>query len=475
MTKRPPISSKTLDRLCAVVGPSGAIREPNEMAAYLTEWRDRWTGTTPLILRPKSTQEVADIVKICAETNTAIVPQGGNTGLVGGQIPTDTEILLSLNRLNNIRAVDNLNNSMIVEAGCILTNVQQAAAEADRLFPMSLASEGSAQIGGLLSTNAGGIHVLRYGTMRELVLGLEVVTADGQVWNDLKALRKDNTGYNLRQLFLGAEGTLGIITAASLRLFPRPRDVETVFVAIPNVSAAVKLLSLANRLSGNLASAFELIPRLGLDFVTKHVNEARDPFDEDYPWYLVIEFSSGQAQGSLRPTVETFLETAFTDNLILNGVIAQSEQQAEALWLLRERLSEVQKFEGGSLKHDIAVPVSALPDFMTRALEKVAQIVPGIRPVPFGHIGDGNVHFNLSQPKDMNTDEFFTRRDEIAMAVHDIVQTLDGSFSAEHGVGVARLGDMARYKSALDLDLMHRLKNAFDPQGIMNPGKILEH
>jgi len=462
-----------LERLCAIVGPQGAIRERGEMDKYLREWRNRWQGETELVVRPKNAEEVAEIVRVCAKSGTPIILQGGNTGLVGGQIPHRGQILLSLERMKAIRAIEALDNSLVAEAGCVLKTVQDAAVSEDRLFPLSLASEGSAQIGGLIATNAGGVHAVRYGTMGDLVLGLEVVTAQGAIWNDLKSVRKDNTGYRLCELFVGSEGTLGIITAASLRLSPLPRDVRTVFLAVPDVSAAVALLSLAQDLSGGAVSAFELVPRRGVDFVLKHVKEGRDPLETAYPWYVLAEFWASTDPGRLNAAVEKLVMTGTENSLIENGVVAESTSQAKGLWLLRDRLSEVQRLEGASLKHDVAVPIAALPSFVDQALAAVTRAIPGVRPVPFGHLGDGNLHFNLSQPCDMDADLFLSKRDEIARIVHDLVHAFGGSFSAEHGIGVARLDDMARYKSPVELDLMRRLKQALDPQGILNPGRTI--
>ncbi len=470
MTQTP--TTDTLDRLKAIVGPKGVIDDPHDMRAYTTEHRDRWVGATPLVVRPQNTDEVAAIVKVCAETQTAIVPQSGNTGLVGGQIPTGDEIVLSLNRMNAVRMIDVQNNTLTLEAGCILANVQQIAEEADRFFPLSLSSEGSAQIGGLISTNAGGNAVLRYGPMRDLVLGLEVVTPQGEIWNGLSGLRKDNTGYDLKQLFIGAEGTLGVITAATVKLFPRPTDIATAFVAVPSISAAIDLLQLAQKETGNQVSAFEIIPRIGLDFLMQHMT-MRDPLTAPYDWYILMEVGTSQSQGQARAAIEHLIAHALEKAWVLDGTIAESEKQRGDLWALRESLSEVQKFEGLSLKHDVSVPISALPVFMARALTAVEDMVPGIRPVPFGHIGDGNIHFNLSQPTDMDRATFDAKHDSLAACVHDIVTDLKGSISAEHGIGVAKRGELTTRKSAVALDIMRSVKAALDPQGIMNPGKLL--
>jgi len=472
MTRKTP-SEETLTRLAALVGPQGWTREPPVMAPYLTEWRDRWSGQTPMVVKPATTEEVARVVRLCAETDTAIVPQGGNTGLVGGQIPLGPEILLSLIRLNRIRHTDPLNNTVTVEAGCILATVQEQARALDRLFPLSLASEGSAQIGGLISTNAGGVSVVRYGAMRHQILGLEVVTPAGEIWNGLRALRKDNAGYDLKHLFIGAEGTLGVITAAVCRLVPRPKAVTTALAAVPDLERAVELLHAVQSFTGNAVSAFELLPRIGIEFALKHVPGARAPFSQPYDWQVLIELSSARRDAGLQALLESSLDAAMNDGMIVDAVLAASHAQAAALWLLRECLSEVQKHEGASLKHDVSVPVSCLPAFIGRAGAAVGKALPGIRPVPFGHIGDGNVHFNLSQPIGVDPQEFLSHQRKISELVYDIVADLNGSISAEHGLGIAKRQTVLKYKSPLEMDMMRTVKAALDPQGIMNPGKVL--
>jgi FAD/FMN-containing dehydrogenase len=374
--------------------------------------------------------------------------------------------------LNKIRRVDAADNTITVEAGCILADVQRAAADVDRLYPLSLASEGSAEIGGLLSTNAGGINVLRYGTAGEHVLGLEVVLPDGRVLEDLKRLRKDNTGYHLRQWFLGAEGTLGIITAAVLKLWPRPRVVSTAFVALTRLQAIVPLLSHMQAASGGLVTAFELVPRIGLDFVLRHAQGARDPLSSRHEWYALIEMSSGSSS-PLDPTMEEALAAAAEAGFVADAVIAQSETQRAELWVLRDQLSEVQKFEGGSIKHDVAVPISTIADFIAEAMAACQRAVPGIRPVPFGHVGDGNVHFNLSQPVGADKSAYLARWAELNEIVHDIAHRYGGSISAEHGLGVMKVEEILRYKSPVEMDLMRTLKRTLDPNNIMNPGKVL--
>jgi len=463
----------SLDAIKSLLGPQGYIDNPADMTPYITEHRDRWPGSTPLVARPGNTQDVAEIVKICRASQLAIVPQGGHTGLVAGGTPREGEIVLSLGRMNIIRDVDAAGFSMTVDAGCILADIQASASDADRLFPLSLAAEGSCQIGGNLSTNAGGVHVLRYGSARDLVLGLEVVLPDGQIWNGLRKLRKDNTGYDLKQLFLGAEGTLGIITGAVLKLFPKPRQKAVALVALHDLDHVVALLSLAQESHGEVLNAFELIPRLAIDFVTTHLEGCTDPLDEPHPWYALIELATADEANSLTAMLESILGNALEANLVVGGVIAQSDQQAANLWRLREELSDVQKLEGGSIKHDISVPVQLVPAFIKEASHAVDQAIPGIRPVPFGHIGDGNIHFNLSQPTGADKAEFLAQWEAINTIVHDIVETYGGSFSAEHGVGRSKVGDLNRYKSPLELQMMANLKRSLDPSNMMNPGRII--
>ena len=465
----------SLDALKQMLGPGGYIDDPADMAPYLTEWRDRWHGDTPLVARPRDTYQVADVVAHCARNGLKLVPQGGHTGLCGGAMPRPGagEIVLSLGRLNRVRGVDPQGYIMTVEAGCTLAAAQQAAADADRLFPLSLASEGSAQIGGVLSTNAGGNAVLRYGNARDLVLGLEVVLADGRIWNGLKALRKDNTGYDLKQLFLGSEGTLGIITAAVLKLFPAARQQETALAAVPDVAEAVALLSLAREASGDRVSGFELIPRIGLEFVVDHMPGNRDPLSAPSPWYALIDLTTAAAGSDLRAAMETLLERALEAGLVTDAAVAQSKSQRGDLWKLREDLSESQKYEGGSIKHDISVPIARIPEFIATASAAVEALVPGCRPVPFGHMGDGNIHFNVSQPVGMDKQVYLDGWETMSERVHDIAGMLGGSISAEHGVGQLKVAEIMRYKSPVEMDLMRRLKRTLDPRNILNPGKVV--
>jgi D-lactate dehydrogenase (cytochrome) len=464
-----------LDRIREVVGPNGFIDEPQALEPYLVEWRGLFRGAAKAAVRPASTAEVAKVVALCAEARLPIVPQGGNTGLVGGGVPSEdgASIVLSLARLNRIRAIDPLNHTITAEAGCILADLQKAASDADRLFPLSLGAEGTCRIGGNLSTNAGGVGVLRYGNTRELTLGLEVVLPDGRVWDGLRGLRKDNTGYDLKQLFIGAEGTLGIITAATLKLFPKPRQLETAFIALRRIEDVMEVFARARAATGDLLTAFELIPRFGLEIAVKHVPGVTDPLAAPYPWYALLEVSSSQTEGHLRDTLEAFLADAIEAGLVSDGALATSGAQAIDLWRIREGVVMGQIPEGGSIKHDVSVPVSRVADFIAEASAAVAQRLPGIRPVAFGHVGDGNIHFNLSQPVGMDTKTYLGLWAEMNGIVHDAVAARGGSISAEHGIGRLKRDELPHYKSALELELMARVKRALDPEGIMNPGKIL--
>ncbi len=462
------IAPETVSRLKAVCGVQGFSDDPAEIAPHLTEWRGKYQGRSALLLKPKTVRELSQILALCNESRTPIVPQGGNTGLAGGQIPFDGEVLLSLARMNAIRSCGG--GALIAEAGVTLAAAQQAADAAGRYFPLSLASEGSCTIGGNLATNAGGVNVLRYGNARDLVLGLEVVRADGTVLDMLRTLRKDNTGYDLKQLFIGSEGTLGVIAAAALKLFPQPAHAVTVFAAVPDPAAAVALLGALNDASGGLVSAFELIPRIGLEFVTAHIPGCRDPLDAPAPWYVLMEVQSG---APLRASIEAAVARAAEDGVVHDAVFAESAAQRTSLWRLRESLSEAQKFEGGSIKHDISVPLACVPEFLARAIAAVAAAVPGIRPVPFGHLGDGNIHFNLSVPKGADDRAYLARWEEISRIVHDLVAQLGGSISAEHGLGVMKVDEITRYKSAAELETMRLLKRTLDPNNILNPGKVV--
>jgi FAD/FMN-containing dehydrogenase len=467
--------SAALQRLIDIVGPAHAISEPREQAPYLREWRDLYVGRAALVVLPGSTREVSEVLAVANETGIGIVPQGGNTGLVGGQIPSASgnEVVLSLSRLNRVREMEPAGTAMIVEAGVTLAEAQNAAEAAGRLFPLSLPSEGSCEIGGVLATNAGGVGVLAYGNARALALGLEVVLADGQIWDGLKSLKKDNTGYDLRDLFIGSEGTLGVITAATLKLFPRPAEKATAFVALPDAASALALFAIAEARESERLTAFEFMNRLSIDLVLRHIPQTRPPLPEPAPWYALIEISSPIADGSAGLMLERLLGEAAETGAIADAVIAGSIAQAQALWRLRETISEAQKPEGGSIKHDISVPIARIPEFLQRAAALIEVECPGARPVTFGHFGDGNVHYNVSQPSGMDKAAFLALWERMSSRVHDLAATMDGSISAEHGIGQMKRAELRRFKSSIELDLMRRIKAAFDPKGILNPGKLL--
>jgi FAD/FMN-containing dehydrogenase len=473
--KLEPPSPATLDALEHIVGESHAIRDEADMAPYLTEWRDRYRGKAALVLKPGSTEEVAAILKLANETRTAIVPQGGNTGLVGAQIPdqSGTQVVLSLQRMALVRDIDLASSTMTVEAGLTLALAQQVAERAGRLFPLSLASEGSCQVGGVLATNAGGMAVLAYGTARDLALGLEVVLADGRVWDGLKSLRKDNTGYDLKDLFIGSEGTLGIITAAVLRLFPRPVERVTCIAGLRELEQAPAFFARAYDAAGPMLTAFEILPRIGVEFVLRHGRDVRDPFALPYPWYALFELTSPHESEEPRTIAEVLLQVSIEAGEIADAAIAASLAQAQVLWRLRELMSEVQKHEGGSIKHDVSVPVARVPEFIARADQLVELMIPGARPVPFGHLGDGNIHYNVSQPSGMDKAVFLANWDALNAAVHEIVLDLGGSISAEHGIGRMKRDLLPHAKGELAIELMRRIKASFDPNGILNPGKLL--
>jgi len=467
----PPLSADLLARFVAIVGEKYAVTDAHDVAPYLTEERGLYQGRSPLILRPGSTTEVSAICKLASETKTAIVPQGGNTGLVGGQTPHHGEIVVSLRRLDKIRATDTQSNAMTVEAGVILANAQQRASDADRLFPLSLGAEGSCTIGGNLSTNAGGIAALAYGVARDLVLGLEVVLADGRIMHGLSSLKKDNTGYDLRDLFIGAEGTLGIITAATLKLFPKPRSVETAFAAIASPADALKLLDISRNIAAGSLTSFELVPQIAIDFSVKHGPSIRAPMAGPHPWYVLMEISS--PRDDARDTIEAILTKGMDNGIVDDAVIAANLDQRNAFWKLREVISPVQKPEGGSIKHDISVPVAAVPDFLAEADAAVTKLIPGARPFAFGHLGDGNIHYNISQPIGADMAQYLARWHDMNDVVHAIVTKHGGSISAEHGIGVLKRDELPRVKDPVALDIMRSIKRALDPLNIMNPGKVL--
>jgi len=459
------------DRFRSIVGGKYAITNEQDKAPYLVEERGLYHGHSPLILQPGTTEEVSAICKLASETRTAIVPQGGNTGLVGGQVAHHGEIVISLRRLDKIRDVDAHSNTLTCDAGVILANVHARAAEVDRIFPLWLGSEGSCTIGGNLSTNAGGIAALSYGVARDLVVGLEVVLADGRILHGLSKLKKDNTGYDLRNLFVGAEGTLGIITAATLKLFPKPRSMETAFVALASPQAALRLLDVSRDHASSGLTSFELIARIAVEFAVKHGPSLREPFDKSHPWYVLMELSS--SRDDARDTLETILSRAFEDGIIDDAILAANLDQRQAFWTLREVISPAQKPEGGSIKHDISVPVAAVPQFIDEADIAVAKLIPGARPVAFGHLGDGNIHYNVSQPPGADKSAYLARWREMNDVVHALVRKYGGSISAEHGIGVLKRDELSHIKDPVSLDLMRSIKQAFDPLNILNPGKVL--
>jgi len=476
--------TQQIEQIGAIVGKAAVITDPKELAPYATDQRKRYFALPLAVVKPASTAEVAAVMKLCAQTRTAVVPQGGNTGLCGGATPLAAEeasrfvpgggqIVLNLSRLNRIRAVDPVNNTITVEAGCVLANLQQAAEEAGRLFPLSLAAEGSCEIGGNLSTNAGGTAVLRYGNARDLVLGLEVVLADGQVWDGLRALRKDNTGYDLKQLFVGAEGTLGIITAAVLKLFPRPSARATALVALESPAKALELLSHMQGACGDRITGFELMSAFCLSLVAKHFPGTRLPLAQTHAQFVLLEMSDTANAETLDAALQGALAEAGERSLILDAAVAASEAQADALWALRESIPEAQVREGKQVKHDVSVPISRIAEYIAVTDVELQRAFPGARMVTFGHLGDGNLHYNVAPPAGADEAAFMARAKEVSRVVHDSAARFSGSISAEHGLGQYKREEILRYKSPLEMDLMRRIKAALDPQGIMNPGKVL--
>jgi len=472
--QRPAVEA-TVERIRRALGPAGCLESADRVAPYLVDFRGLYRGATPLVACPASTSEAAAVLAICNEAGTGVVPHGGNTSYCGGATPSadGSQIVLSLHRMNRIREVDAANFSMVAEAGCVLADVQAAAEAADRFFPLSLGAQGSCQIGGNLSTNAGGLNALRYGVARELALGLEVVLADGRVLDGLSSLRKDNTGYDLRDLFIGAEGTLGLITAASLKLFPRPRTIETAFVALRDPAAAVELLGRLRMATGDSVSSFEYLPRLAVEFTVRHIPGVANPLGRLHEHCVLCEISSPREDPALRGLLETELEHALGEGLVLDAALAESLQQHDALWRLRESVPEAQRAEGASIKHDVAVPVAALPEFMREATAAVLAIVPDGRMVAYGHVGDGNLHFNVSEPAGGDRAAFLAREAEIHARVHEVVRRFRGSISAEHGIGRLKRAALAMHEGPVAIDVMRALKRALDPNGIMNPGKVL--
>jgi FAD/FMN-containing dehydrogenase len=470
-----PVTQAAIDRLKAVAGEGNFLDQPADIAPYCQPWRDGYPGKSPLVLKPRSATEVAELVKVCAETGTPIVPLGGNTGVTMGSQPHDdmSEVVLTTERMNKVRDIDLFNDTMTVEAGVVLADIQRRADEAGRLFPLSLGAEGSCRIGGNLSTNAGGVQVLRYGNTRALVLGLEVVLADGTIWNGLRGLRKDNTGYDLKQLFIGAEGTLGIITAAVLRLFPKPTARETAFLAVPDPAASVRLLAFLRQRLGETITSFELIGRPCVDHWAELVAGAEHPMPAPHAWHVLMEVTGQGAADSLREPLEEALSAAMEQGLVADAVIAQTSEQGKRLWQMREDFAIMQQRLGSGVKHDVSVPVSKVPEFIARADAALEKAFPGMRFVTFGHVGDGNIHYNPHAPLNVDGKRFYAEKEKVNRIVHDIIADLDGSISAEHGVGRLRLNELEHYKSRTELDLMRTLKRTLDPKNILNPGKVV--
>ena len=466
----PAPSAAVIDELKAALGPGGWTQDPDVIAPHLTEWRNRWTGSTAILLTPRSTEEVARVVTICAREGVAITPQGGGTGLVGGQIPFG-EVLLSTRKMRTVRDVTPLDDAMTVEAGLTLLEAQQAATAAGRYFPLSLAAEGSATVGGVISTNAGGTQVLRYGMMRDLVLGLEAVLPNGEIFKGLKRLRKDNTGYDLKQLLIGAEGTLGVVTAATLKLFPIMRSRAVAVVGLETAAASVELLARAKAETGGGVEAFELMKRLGMELVLKNIPDTREPLDSAPDWYVLIEIASGMPGGA-ESQMQALLEVAFEQGLITDAAIAQNDAQRTAFWRLREEHSAALKPEGGGWKHDVSVPISRIADFIDEASAAVERFHPGARISVFGHVGDGNLHYDILPGVGQDIPAFIGRWKEGSQVVHDVVGTYDGSISAEHGLGRLKTEEVKRYKSRLEIETMAALRRAIDPKRIMNPAVL---
>ncbi|MDI4232034.1 FAD-binding oxidoreductase [Bradyrhizobium sp. Arg237L] len=467
----PPLPPELIDKFRAIVGDKYAVTDAADIAPYLVEERNLFQGRSPLVLRPGSTAEVAAICKLASAHRIALVPQGGNTGLVGGQTPHHGEVVISLKRMDKIREIDTASNTMTCEAGVVLQVAQQRASDVDRLFPLSLGAEGSCTIGGNLSTNAGGTAALAYGVAREMALGLEVVLANGRVLNALSKLKKDNTGYDLRNLFIGAEGTLGIITAVTLKLFPKPRAIETAFVGLKSPADALKLLSISQTEAAGSLTSFELLADIAVDFSIRHGIDIRDPLTSKHPWYVLMELSS--PRDDARDTLEVILAEGMEDGIVDDAVIAANLSQRQGFWKLRDEMSAAQKPEGGSIKHDISVPVAAVPAFIEEANAAVVKLIPGARPVPFGHLGDGNIHYNVSQPIGADSADFLSRWHEVNAVVFDIVLRMGGSISAEHGIGVLKRDELPDVKDKVAIELMRSIKAMLDPLGIMNPGKVL--
>ncbi len=469
------MNTDAIDALRNIVGAEGVLTTPNDIAPYVIDHRRLYQGAALAVVRPRDVAGVARVVAWCHQHAVAVVPQGGNTGYCGGATPDEsgTQIVLALGRLNRVRSVDTGNFSMVAEAGCTLAQVQKSAGDAERYFPLSIGSEGTCQLGGNLATNAGGINVLRYGMMRDLTLGLEVVLADGRLLDTLTTLRKDNTGYDVKGLFIGSEGTLGIITAASLKLFPKPIVRATAFVAVSDVTGAVDLLGVLREASGDRVSSFELVPRVAIDLTTRHVSGVADPVAGAYAWYVLCELTSSRDGDPLDAMLEAALREAMDAGLVQDAVLAQNERQRAAFWRLRESIPEAQRLNGASLKHDVSVPIMQLARFVAEGSAWLQAHVPDGVLVAYGHVGDGNLHFNVSQSRGSDLERFAARADDVRRAIHDLVHALGGSSSAEHGIGRLKIDELARYAPAVELELMRAIKRVFDPRGILNPGKVL--
>jgi FAD/FMN-containing dehydrogenase len=456
-----------------VLGATGYTDSSPDIDTYQKEWRGLWTGHCDLVAKPSTVDQVSAVVHICHKHNIPVVPQGGNTGLVGGSVPHGG-IVLSTERLNKIREIDPVNGTISCDSGVILADIQKAADDVDRLFPLSLVAEGSCRIGGNLSTNAGGVQVLRYGNTRDLALGLEVVLPDGQIWDGMRGLRKDNTGYDLKHMFIGSEGTLGVITGAVMKLYPKPKQKETCIVAFENIEKCIELFIRISSYAGDALTAFEAMNNLAVSLTVEHGLSTRDPFDQKYAWYALMELTSPREGHDLRDAMETMLGKAFEEGSVIDGVIAESESQRNDFWRIRETIPEAQGHVGASIKSDISVPISRVAEFFQKANDAMSKVIPGVRFVSFGHIGDGNLHYNLTQPINMSGEEFLAKWHDATNPMNDIVYSLNGSFSAEHGVGQLKRDELERYRSKVEIKIMKTVKSALDPKGIMNPKTLFK-
>ena len=476
MTSRnelPPLSASIREQLVSIVGPSGILQHPSDLEPLTVAWRGQMRGEADFAVLPASAEQVSQVVRVCSRAGVPVVPQGGNTGLSGGALAPAGSVILAMRRMNRVRTINLSGDCITVEAGCVLAEVQRVADAHDRLFPLCLAAEGSCQIGGNLSTNAGGVHVLRYGNIRDLTLGLEVALADGTILEELTSLRKDNRGYDLKQLFIGSEGTLGIITAATLKLFPKYRGRAVALAALSSLEAAVSLLAQVRMDAGESLTAFELVTQSGIDMVVRQIPGAFTPLESNKDWLVVIELAGSSAGFSYTEAIEGILAKALENELIVDAVVAQSEQQSRNIWCLRENISEAMRREAFVLGHDISVPIEHIAHFIQGTTDALMKIMPALRVIPFGHVGDGNIHFNLGNPSGMTVDNFLLKADDLSSAVYDFAARFHGSFSAEHGIGLSKVEELQSRRSAVSLELMHTIKAALDPQGILNPGKVL--